>query len=87
MFGGAYLIAKPPNTLKLAKIVIVVLLVNITLGCLQVYSDVFAIFSNARLLAMRGTLDFFQSPRHLGYSQFFAFYMAGFYLISVKINV
>ena len=73
MFGGAYLIAKPPNTLKLAKIVIVVLLVNITLGCLQVYSDVFAIFSNARLLAMRGTVGLFSEPTAFGLFSIFCF--------------
>ena len=73
VFGGAYLIANPPNIRNLAKIITIVLLANITLGCLQVFSDIFAVFSNARLLAMRGTVGLFAEPTAFGLFSIFCF--------------
>jgi hypothetical protein len=83
--GAGYLIAYKPDLYRVSKAILTVLVLNVIIGCLQFYSDLFTLFSNARIdeSGQRGAIGLFPEPTSFGLFCVFTFL---FGMLNIKFN-
>lgn len=84
--GAGYLIAYRPDLHRVSNTILSILVLNAIIGILQFYSDLFSIFSNARMdeSGQRGNIGLFPEPTSFGLFCVFTFLFA---VLNIKKNI